>query len=380
VAWKVDLPGTGAGSPIVVNDRVYLNYAEQYGKQRSLLCIDAQTGQPRWKRTVQVAKEELTHKDNPYCGSTPVSDGYLVVTWHGTGGLHAYTLDGDTVWSKDFGVIEHLWGYGNSPIIDRERVILHSGVGKRMFVAAFRLTDGEQLWMTEEPGGQTNATPDSKWVGSWATPIVLREQGRSQAICAMPTSVVALDCDTGTEVWRCDGLSGENSDLMYTSPLASNEFVVVMAGYKGPALAVRRGGTGNVTDSHRQWLVAHKNPQRIGSGVIVDQHLYIANADAGTLQCLETESGEECWHKRIAGGPHWASTILAGGLLYMTNRSGITRVVRPAPEGYQLVAENEIGQPVDATPAFSQNRIFIRSTQQLWCISTGSTQSGCTAP
>ncbi len=380
VAWKIKLPGTGAGSPIVVGQRVYLNCAEEFGKQRSLLCIDAGDGRQLWNRIVQVAQEELTHKDNPYCGSTPVSDGKVVVTWHGTGGLHAYSLTGEKLWSKQFGVIQHLWGYGNSPIVDDGRVILHSGVGERMFVAALRLSDGELLWEQEEPGGQTNATPDSPWVGSWTTPAILRKGETTQVICAFPTAVVALDSATGKEIWRCEGLAGENANLVYASPSVSNEFVVVMAGYKGPALAVRHGGRGNVTESHRVWLVTSKNPQRIGSGVIVGQHLYMANADAGTMQCLEVASGRECWRERIAGGPHWASTILAGGLLYATNQSGVTRVVRPDPRGFQLVAENEIGQSVNANPAFAGGRIYMRSVDQLWCIAEDHPESGSGVP
>ncbi len=368
VAWKIDLPGTGAGSPIVVDQSVLLNCAEALGQQRSLLCFDIVSGDLRWKRTVQVATAELTHKDNPYCGSTSVSDGHVVVTWHGTGGLHCYALNGQEMWSKDFGEVQHLWGYGNSPIIHDDCVILQSGVGERMFVAALQLSDGEVLWMREEPGGTTSATPADLWVGSWATPAIHDAGDDLLVICAQPTAVVALDRDTGAEVWRCEGLGADRGNLVYTSPIVARDCVVVMAGYKGPALAVRLGGMGNVTDTHRLWHVTNPNPQRIGSGVVVGEHIYIANADSGTLQCLELQSGQECWQARIAGGPHWASTILVGGLLYATNQSGVTRVIRPDPSGYQLVSENDIGQHVDATPAFANNRIYLRTAEQLWCI------------
>jgi outer membrane protein assembly factor BamB len=368
VQWHIALPGTGNGSPIVLKDSVLVACATELGQQRGLYCFERSTGRLRWRQTVPVAKIELTHKDSPYCASTPASDGKVVVVWHGTGGLHCYSLDGQPLWSRDFGEVRHLWGYGNSPVIHRDRVILHCGMGAAMFVVAVRLMDGTVLWRFQEPGGQTNETPDGKLTGSWATPLLTQVNGQPQIICAMPTRVVALDADKGQLVWSCQGLSSERGDLVYASPVVGESIVVVMAGYMGPAVGIRLDGSGDVTRTHRIWHTPEPAPQRIGSGVVVNNHIYLANADAGTIQCLELHTGKQRWRQRVSGGPHWASTLYANGLLYATNQEGITRIFRPNPDRFELVAENRLEATINATPAFADNQIFLRTEQHLYCI------------
>jgi outer membrane protein assembly factor BamB len=368
VRWRVALPGTGNGSPIVVHDQVLVTCATDLGQQRGLYCFDRGNGRLRWQQTVPVAKIELTHKSNPYAATTPASDGRVVVVWHGTAGLHGYSLAGKPLWSRDFGEVNHLWGYGNSPIIYQDRVILHCGTGADHFVAAVRLADGAVLWRFEEPGGQSNDTPDGKLTGSWSTPVVARVDGQAQILCGMPTRVVALDPDKGRLVWSCQGLGGQHGDLVYASPVVGAGIAVVLAGYMGPAVGVRLDGSGDVTRTHRLWHVTGPTPQRIGSGVVVDNHVYIANADGGTVQCLDLHTGRQRWRQRVSGGPHWASTVYANGLLYATNQSGITRVYRPNPERFELVAENRLEATVNATPAFADNQVFIRTEEHLYCI------------
>ena len=197
VAWRVPLPGSGNGSAIVVGDRVLLTCAQQLGKRRTLHCLHTSDGRELWARSVAVDEFELTHRDNPHCGTTPVSDGKVVVVWHGTGGLHCYTLDGELVWSRNLGTIKHLWGYGNSPVIHDNRVILHSGAGSEFFAVALRLADGATIWRAVEPGGQANETPDGELTGSWSTPVFDDSGGTTLAVCSMPTRVVAFDVEDG---------------------------------------------------------------------------------------------------------------------------------------------------------------------------------------
>jgi outer membrane protein assembly factor BamB len=368
VRWRVMLPGTGNGSPIVVNDHVLVACATDLGQQRGLRCFDRASGRLRWQQTVGVAKIELTHKDNPYCATTPASDGRVVVVWHGTAGLHCYSLDGKPRWSCELGEVRHLWGYGNSPIIHEDRVVLQCGAGADLFVVAVRLADGAVLWRFEEPGGQSNETPDGKLTGSWATPVVARVDGEARILCAMPTRVVALDPDTGRLVWSCQGLGSDRGNLVYASPVVGDQIAVVMAGYMAPALGVRLDGSGDVTRTHRVWHTTAPTPQRIGSGVVVESNIYIANADGGTIQCLDLHTGQQRWRERVRGGPHWASTVYARGLLYATNQSGITRVFRPNPERFELVAENCLEATVNATPAFADDQVFLRTEEHLCCI------------
>ncbi|NNE90154.1 MAG: PQQ-binding-like beta-propeller repeat protein, partial [Verrucomicrobiales bacterium] len=109
--WKIDLPGPGNSSPIVVDGKVLLTQATDSGKTRSLLCFSAENGALLWEKAVDYGKQDTTHRTNPYCAASPVSDGKLVFAWHGNAGLHAYDLDGNEKWNRNLGTdYEHIWG------------------------------------------------------------------------------------------------------------------------------------------------------------------------------------------------------------------------------------------------------------------------------
>ena len=365
VRWKVALPGPGNSSPIVSRGRVFITCAEDEGKKRSLYCFDRRTGERLWVRTVEMAMVEPTHRSNPYCASTPIADGSRVVVWHGSPGVFCYNLDGEKLWEKDLGAIRHEWGYASSPIVHRGKVILNFGPGSRTFLAALDLKTGNLRWKHEEPGG-LDAT-DKRMVGSWSTPIVTQVSGQDQIVCSMPTRVIACDPETGSLLWSCGGLTSERVDLVYASPVVSGDMGVAFTGWiDGPTIGFKLGGSGDVTASNRLWL--EKQPQRIGSGVVVDGRVYIVNAGPGTAQCIECRTGKILWTERLEGGESWGSVVMAAGRLYVTSRRGITTVFRPDPEKLEVLATNDLGEPSNATPAISDDQIFLRTDAHLYCI------------
>src|SRR5262249_44661560 len=152
------------------------------------------------------------------------------------------------------------------------------GPGERTFLLAMDRKTGHDVWKVEEPGGKFGHT-NSEWIGSWSTPVVVKVEGRDELILSWPEAVKAFDPRSGQVLWTCNGLG----KLVYPSPLAMREVVVAMSGFHGPYLAVRPGGAGDVTESRRLWRESEKVPQRIGSGVIVGDHVFIANEN-GTIQ------------------------------------------------------------------------------------------------
>lgn len=372
VKWSVPLDAPGNGSPVIVGDRIYLVTASDAGHQRNLVCMNRENGETLWSKTVQYSEDEETHQTNPHgSATTPAVDveGDAIVVWHGSAGLHCYGLDGEHRWSRELGPIRHIWGYGTSPIIYNDQVILLGGPGERQFLAAFHLTDGETLWEIEEPGGSYG---EGRYIGSWCTPVVAHVNGHDQIICVFPTRVVGVAPESGEIIWSCDGVSSERGDLCYTSPVIFDNICVVMGGFQGPAFAVRIDGTGDVTETHRLWHTgSQSNPQRIGTGVVIDGKLFMANADEqGSLQCIDIVSGNELWSvPRTGDGAHWGSTILADGRLYATGRNGVIHIFEPNTQEYVVVAENSIGETIHATPAFSNGEIFLRGWEHLYCIS-----------
>lgn len=272
---------------------------------------------------------EPTHRTNPHCASTPVADGSNVVVWHGSAGVFCYNFEGEQRWKRDLGETRHEWGYASSPILHRGKVILNFGPGPRTFLAAIALKDGELLWKLEEPGG-LDAT-DKRMVGAWSTPLAIEVDGVPQILCSMPTRVIACDPATGALLWSCEGLATEKVDMVYGTPVVSDEIGVAFTGWiNGPAIGFKSGGSGDVTTTNRLWL--EKQTQRIGSGVVVDGRLFIVNSGPGIAQCMECKTGRILWADRLEGGESWGSVVLAAGRLYVTSRKGVTTVFRPDPE------------------------------------------------
>ncbi len=371
ITWRTPLPGPGNGSPIVIGDEVFLLCAEDQGQKRSTICLNRVDGSQKWIQTVNYDKIEETHKTNPFCPSTPASDGEHLYVWHRSAGMHCYKLDGTPVWSRDLGEFHHIWGGGPSPILYKDLVIQLCGPGERTFLIAFDKKTGETRWQSEiEPGG--SASDKGRYVGTWATPSIVNVDGKDQILCPYHTRVVSYDPQSGKEINFIEGLHAEKSDLCYTSLMISGETAVILGGFRGPGFAFKLGGKGNTTESHRIWHTGDlQNPQRIGTGVIVGDFVYMANADnSGSLECFSLKTGEQTWKlPRSENGPHWASMIFAEGKLYATGQKGTTTVFEPNPEKLEVISINKLGEDCNATPAFSNGEIFIRTGAAIYCIS-----------
>ncbi len=368
IKWKVSLPAAANGSPIVSGGRVFLTCAADEGKERSLYCFDRTDGKKLWVKTVDFGKAMPTHPQNPHGSSTPAADGKRVVVWHGSAGLHCYDFAGKQLWSRDLGEFKHQWGYGSSPVIYKDQIILHCGPGKRVFLTAIDLAGGKTVWETDEPqDGDGEKRADGGDMGSWSTPVIAQVDGKDQIVCAMSTRVNGYDPQTGELIWSCDGLSGSRYDVVSSSPLVADGFCVATAGFRGPSIGLKMGGKGNITKSNRRWLET-RNPESIGSGVFLGKYIYRPNAKPGTLECLAAETGESQWSDRAAGRDHWGSMVLAGGNLYAINQRGTTVVFKPNPKEFEEVGSNDLGESTNATPAFSDGQIFIRTDEHLFCI------------
>jgi outer membrane protein assembly factor BamB len=362
VKWKVKLDGPGNSSPIVVGQKVFITHAPADSKLRGIQCYDRNTGELLWKHQVTYAEPELTHNTNPYCAASPVSDGERVVAFYGSAGVYGYDLAGKVLWQKDLGKIEHIWGFGSSPIIYQNLVIHNFGPGLNAFVVALDKQTGSEVWRKTFPGQASEKVDEYR--GSWTTPVVHREGDRDVLLLALPETLWAVDPKTGDEIWSCGGLSNK---LVYGSPIIAGDIIVTMCGYGGPAMAVRSGGKGDVTQTHRLWhQETPKPPQRVGTGVVVGDHVYLLNSN-GAAWCLDPATGEKKWDERL-GGESWCSMVHVDGKIYISNKAGTTYVVEPNPTALKVLAENKQGELIRASPAFSNGQIFIRTYDNLYCI------------
>ena len=360
VKWKVPLDGPGNSTPIVVGQKVFISHAPAKSKLRTLQCFNRNSGELLWRKDVEYSEQEATHGTNPYCSSSPVSDGARVVVYHGSAGLFAYDMDGKELWKADLGKVEHIWGFGSSPVLHEGLVILNSGPGLNAAVIALKSSDGKEVWRKEY--GAIRSEKVEEYRGSWSTPILFKEGDQVLMLLSLPEKLYVVNPHTGEEVWSCAGLS----KLVYTSPLVGKDAVVAMCGYGGPAMSVRRGGKGDVTATHRLWLTDKPNPQRIGSGIILGDFVYIVNEN-GVAWCLDVNSGEKKWEQRLGSANTWSSICQADGRLYIANFNGDTFVLEADPSGCKILAENKIGEETKGSLAFSNGQVFLRTHKNLYC-------------
>ncbi|NBV24091.1 MAG: serine/threonine protein kinase [Proteobacteria bacterium] len=378
VRWRVPLPEGGNSTPVVWGDRVFVTQA--VGDRRTLMCLNRADGKLLWQSGVTTREKEPTHGTNPYCAASPVTDGERVIVSFASDGLFCYDFSGKELWKRtDLGRQIHIWGNASSPVIHGNLCFLNFGPGETTYLLAVNKTTGQTIWKHEEPGGDSGSPPPApkdapadkkaarpaKWVGSWTTPVIINESGRDSLLMSWPGRVCSLDPMTGKEHWTCSGLN----PLVYTSPLHADGRVVAMGGFNGMALAVRTGGSGDVTQTKRLWHHP-RSPQRIGSGVIHEGHIYIHN-DPGIAMCLNLETGKEVWNERLKGtaatGVNWSSVLLADGKCYTITQGGDCFVFRASPT-FELLATNPLGERSNSSIVPSNGDLLIRTHKALWCI------------
>ncbi len=380
VKWRIDLPEAGNSTPIVWGDRVFFTQPLSETKQRSLFCVDRKTGREIWRRGVKYDKPETSHKTNPYCSASPVTDGERVMAWFGSAGLVCWDFDGNELWRRELGTQEHMWGYGSSPILYEDLCILLFGPGNNEFMIAVDKTTGETRWKRDtlddeteralsgpENDGNANDFTSEKerserLRGAWNTPILVEVDGHVELVAMLPRRVSGFNPLTGERLWTCGG----GAPLAYASPIESDGVVVALGGYNGASMAVRAGGRGDVTQTHRIW---HK-PQDtgwLGTGVADDGSIYICNA-GGVLSCIDVQTGEELWKARSGGGGTWSSITQTGdGRMFLLTKSGTTTVFTPNPKKLEQIAENALDENTNASVVAAGNDILIRTDKALWC-------------
>lgn len=367
IRWKIALPERGNSSPVVWGDRVFLT--QPVGTKRTLMCLDRKDGRTLWQAGPEWTEKEVTHGTNPYCSASPVTDGERVIAWFGSAGLWCWTMDGKEQWHIDLGLQNHIWGYASSPVLHGDLCILNFGPGVRSFVVAVDKKTGKEAWrfdvpapaVKEGPGGGTGYT------GSWNTGVIADIAGRKEYIVGLPGAVFSLDPQTGKELWHCNGLNA----LTYADPIVGDGVIAGFGGFGGISIAVKTGGSGDVTATHRLWQ-EKKNPQRIGSSAVVGKHAYLIG-EPGVVQCIDLATGKAVWQERMqtpAGrSSTWSSLIRSGDRIYAVTQGSDVVVFKASPEKYEQLAVNSMGDGLtNSTLAISDGQIFLRTYKHLWCI------------
>jgi outer membrane protein assembly factor BamB len=366
LVWKSELPGPGASSPILVGSRIFLTcYAGQGAPGQAsggteqlelhVVCLDRESGKVLWDKEVEprLPEQEKIREDHGYASSTPAADTERVYAFFGKSGVVALDHGGRQLWRADVGSGISGWGSAASPVLFRDLVIVNASVESESLVALDSKT-GKEVWRA---GGIRE---------SWNTPILAAAKGgKVELVVAIAGKVLGLEPTTGEQLWSC---ATDIGWYMVPSLVAQDGVAYCIGGRSGGGLAVRMGGRGDVTKTHRPWKILKGS--NVSSPILHEGRLYWLHENIGVAYCADARTGEIIKEVRIEGaGQFYASPVLADGKLYCVSRGGRTYVLAAGPELERLAA-NDLGErgTFNASPAISGSRLLLRSERCLYCL------------
>ncbi|MFT5125160.1 MAG: outer membrane protein assembly factor BamB [Verrucomicrobiales bacterium] len=375
IAWKKDLPGPGNSSPVVSIGKLYLTCYSGYGTdrrepgdiaklQRHLICFDAKSGEQLWERIVPSENEEDPYRgyitEHGYASSTPVADGEHVAVFYGKTGIVVYDVKGEERWRKNLGTGSSLkrWGSAASPIFYEDLVIVNAAEESGTLYA-FKKATGEEVWKAE--GAALPMT--------YGTPRMVAVGDRHSLILALPKEIWGMNPESGKLRWMCTTPYGGN---ISPSMAVGEGKAFAFGGFpqKG-AVAIKLGGKGDVSDTHRIWDV--KETPYVPTPVYVKGRLYWASRDSFAY-CLDAETGKEVYKARLKSETDapkfYASPVCINQKIYLVSRNAGTFILGTGTEFEQLGQNILHGDTSDfsGSPAVSAGRLYLRSNQSIYCI------------
>jgi hypothetical protein len=323
-----------------------------------MLAFRRSDGRKLWETVVPTDGVEHVYRKNSRASATAVTDGTLVYASFGTHGLAAFDFSGTLVWHTPVGRLNNYHGSAGSPILYKDRLFIyqdHRGTeSTSSFVAAYDKTTGKQIWKTD----RTATT-------GWGTPVVIHAGDRDELIVSSQRRVHAYDPATGKELWTVGGLTFE----VIPTPVVAEGLVICSSGRQGPTIAIRPGGSGDVTSTHVAWSSPKGSPF-VPSGVVVDGILYLVNDIQSILTAHEVKTGQVLYQGRLGVAKKEgfsASPIANAGKVFFTNDDGETFVLQAGRE-FNLLHVNTLGEQTLASPALVDGRWYFRTASSLLAI------------
>ena len=384
--WKVPIEGRGYSSPIVWGDRIFLTTAIRgdviEGAEPivhtlagnpyihpattdadrhhifKVLALDATTGELLWEHSAHAGQIfDGRHRRAAFASPSVATDGELVYAWFGPEGLYAYELDGEPAWELDLGDIATFGlGIGTSPVLYEDLLILQvdEDEGDYSFIIAVDKKTGQEVWRVER-----------RVEASWSTPVLIEANGRTELITSATQLIYSYDPATGEELWRTDGLVGT---YVVHTPVSGQGLVFFSAGYPAKitrAIAIERPIEQTVPAVVWEYT---KGTGYVPSNLVYGDYLYLTS-DAGILTCLEPATGKVVYEggRPPIPGKFQASLFGVDGKIVQISEDGDAFIVKAGPI-HEVLATNSLGEPVWASPAIANGRLYIRGHQHLYAI------------
>lgn len=418
VIWKTELP-PGHSSPILAEDRLFLTASAE--DKLFTYCLDRRTGRILWHREAPRSRVTKIDDRNNAASPSPAVDDKGVYVFFPDYGLLAYDFEGKERWKHPLDAFQNVYGMGASPVVAGDNVVLVCDQNQRSFILALRRDTGEVSWKTDRPEATSGHS----------TPVLYHEPGGElQVIVPGSFQLTSYSAATGRKLWWVTGLSfemkstpvldngmifingygapenqpGTNVDApTWTEALAASDknqdgflsgdevqgharswfgftdlngdshldeaewryYEAALASRNG-ILAIRVGGEGDMTEKNVAWTY-HKRVPQLPSPLLYQGVLYMVN-DGGVVTSLDPKTGEQQAQGRLKGAVdnYFASPVAADGKIFFASELGKIAVLKPGG-ALEVLAVNDLGDLIYATPAIDSGRLYVRTRGALYC-------------
>ena len=417
--WKITLP-SGNSSPCIWGDRLFLTSFDRI--KLETLCLRRSTGDILWRQAAPPTEFEHTHRLGNPATPTPCTDGVQVFVSFGSFGLLAYDMDGAPTWKHPLPTPAVEFGTSSSPILAGDLLILICDQDDHSYLLAVHKKTGETAWRVERP----------QFRRSFSSPFLWRHQGQEELVVPGSLWLKSYRPTDGKELWSYTGTSrvanctpvAEEDVLIYSSwnlgadagsrismpsateffpendknadgKLASAEipagpvrerfsqmdvnrdgFVVpeewemmrdMFAKANNAVIALKAGAKGNVSEGQLAWSTGRSLPY-VSSPLAYQGRVYTMK-NGGLASCYELRTGKVFYQDERVGtvGDYYSSAVATGNKIYLGSQSG-TVLVLQAGETLQVLARNDLGEPIMATPAIADGVLFVRAGETLFAL------------
>ena len=388
IAWKAAIGGVGVSSPIVSADRVFVTSQQGAGVRRpgshprlaqgasagvageralagsiagdrTFFVVEAfnrADGRRLWQHRSEASGPlPGVHDKHNLASPSPVTDGQMVYAWFATGQLVALDMNGKPVWQRNLGreisPFDINWGHASSPTLFGDTLLLLCDHQPASYLLAVDKKTGRERWRADRGRGRM----------SYTTPFVVDTSTGPELIVNSSERVDAYDPRSGAFLWHVGG----SNQFPIPAPTFHDGVVYLTRGYRsGPFMAVRPGGRGDISRSHVVWEVPTGAPYI--SSLVYDEGILYMASDVGAVTAIDAASGRRIWQQRV-DGIFSASPVAGDGKIYFVSETGETIVVKAGRQP-EILARNDLGERLIASPAISNGQLFIRSDGQLFAI------------
>jgi outer membrane protein assembly factor BamB len=346
IKWKVQIPGYGKSSPVIWGDRIFLTTA--VGSEGKVYGIDKNSGTVLWTASASGISGEPSEPpemdaEAGLAISTAAVNSTSVCAIFANGNLICLDHEGNKKWALNVGALDNVYGYSSSLVINENTLIIQHDSKEDLSILGYDINTGKMVWKTARNGQPV-----------WSSPIIATFDGKPQVILNGNPAVTAFDPVDGKELWSVDCLTGD----VAPSLAANSNMVYAVTDYQKLA-AITPGTGGSIVWEDNMFTSDVSSP-------VANNSILVIATGYGDVACYNAQAGDTLWTHYFME-QFYSSPVIAGGMVYLTDRSGTTHVVK-AEKTFELVSDSSLGEPVDGTLAFSDKMIYIRGKDNLYCI------------